>query len=292
MTGEPQVSFRQVSANGLSFRVATAGDGEPFILCLHGFPETALSWRHQLPAFAQAGYRVWAPNLRGYTGTSRPPALEAYHIGPLLDDVHALVEAAGVRRAILIGHDWGGLIAWFYGIRYADRIDRLVLLNAPHPACFQRELTHWRQRLRSLYALFFQLPWLPETVLRLGGGWAVGALVRRLFVHPERISADVLKAYRQQACEPQALTAMLNYYRAAGRGGGAADQEKAGYPPIHVPTLVIWGVQDGALVRENLDGLDEYVSDLTVLTVDTAGHFVHQDEPTLVTREILHWLGP
>jgi pimeloyl-ACP methyl ester carboxylesterase len=136
----------------------------------------------------------------------------------------------------------------------------------------------------------FQLPWLPEAVLAAGGAHLIGAIFERMRVSSACLPNDLVRRYRQQACEPGALTAMLNYYRAAIRGGGAARQRTMGYPAIDLPTLVIWGLQDQALAKQNLDGLDGFVTDLTVVTLEQAGHFVHHDEPERVTTEILGWL--
>ena len=264
-----------------------AGTGTRLVLCLHGFPESAVSWQHQLEPLAKAGYRVWAPDLRGYGGTTRPFGIEAYRIESLMDDVSGLLDAAGAQRAILIGHDWGGIIAWYYAMRYAHRVDALVTVNAPHPACFEREIRHWRQFHRSWYMGVFQLPWLPEAALSAGHGAIIGLIFKRMARHmPE----ELIRLYRQQGCETGALTAMLNYYRAALRGGGGLRQRKLGYPNIDVPTLVIWGLQDQALGPGNLDGLSEFVEDPTVVTMADAGHFVHEDEPDRVTNEVVTWL--
>ncbi len=287
---ELTLTFQQVSANQLSFRVATAGSGDRLLLCLHGFPESAVSWRHQIVPLACAGYRVWAPDLRGYAGTSRPTGLDAYRIETLLEDVTGLIDASKAQRVVLVGHDWGGMISWYYVMRWPTRVEALVALNAPHPACFEREVRHWRQLRRSWYMAMCQIPWLPETLLAAGDARAIGTIFEQMRVHRESIPDDIVRLYRQQAGEPGALTAMLNYYRAVLRGGGAVRQRILGYPTIDVPTLVIWGLQDQALVRQNLDGLDEFVTDLTIVKMDRAGHFVHQDEPKRVTHEIVRWL--
>ncbi|NOU08601.1 MAG: alpha/beta hydrolase [Nitrospira sp.] len=281
------MTFQQMVVNRLSFRVAMAGSGEKLILCLHGFPESAISWQHQIDPLAQAGYRVWAPDLRGYGGTTRPTGIDAYRIEPLMDDVTGLLDAAQVQRAILVGHDWGGIIAWYYAMRHAGRVEALIIVNAPHPACFEREVQYWRQLHRSWYMGLFQMPWLPEAALSAGHGYAIGEIFRRM---TKQMPENLIQLYRRQACEPGALTAMLNYYRAALRGGGALRQRRLGYPTIHAPTLVIWGVQDQALVSQNLDGLHDVVDQLTVVRVADAGHFLHEDEPEQVTRDMLLWL--
>lgn len=288
--GEDLYGFQQVSANHLSFRVAVAGSGDRLLLCLHGFPESAVSWRHQITPLAHAGYRVWAPDLRGYAGTTRPIGLDAYRIETLLEDVTALIEAAQASRVVLVGHDWGGIIAWLYAMRHPAYLESLVLLNAPHPARFEHELRHWRQFHRSWYAALFQIPWFPETVLAAGHARVIGAIFEHMRVQPEHLPDNIIHLYRQQACAPGALTAMLNYYRAALRGGGAARQRKLGYPVINIPTLIIWGLLDQALASENLDGLEKFVTNLTVVRLENSGHFVHQDDPQRVTHEILSWL--
>lgn len=284
------LSYRQVSANQLSFQVAMAGTEDRLMLCLHGFPECALSWRYQLQPLAEAGYRVWAPDLRGYGGTTRPVGLEAYAIESLLEDVSGLLTAAGASQVILVGHDWGGIIAWYYALRYPERLKALVILNAPHPACFERELRHWRQLRRSWYMGMFQVPLVPEAALFASKGYIIGKIFERMAIHREHMPDDIVQHYRQQACAPGALTAMLNYYRAALRGGGALRQRRLGYPTIDVPTLVLWGLRDHALGPHNLDELNHFVSNLTVVRMANAGHFVHEDEPNRVTREVVTWL--
>lgn len=285
-----EFSFLRVRANQLDFTVATAGSGDQLILCLHGFPESAISWRHQMASLAHAGYRVWAPDLRGYGGTTRPDGLDAYRLEALLDDVAALIDLSKARRIILVGHDWGGVIAWYYAMHRPKQVASLIILNGPHPACFEREIRHWRQLRRSWYMAAFQIPWLPETLLAAGGAHLIGAIFEHMRVSSDSLPNDIVRRYRQQACEPGALTAMLNYYRAAIRGGGASRQRLLGYPTIAIPTLVIWGLHDQALTRHNLDGLDKLVTNLTVVGLEKSGHFVHQDEPRRVTDEILGWL--
>jgi len=287
---EQACSILRIRANQLDVSIATAGAGDRLVLCLHGFPESSLSWRHQMAPLAHAGYRVWAPDLRGYGYTTRPAGQDAYQLDVLLEDVTALIEISKARRVILVGHDWGGIIAWYYAMRRPEKLAGLIVLNGPHPACFEREIHHWRQLRRSWYMAVFQLPWLPEAVLAAGGAHLIGAIFEHMRASSEYLPNDIVRRYRQQACTPGALTAMLNYYRAAIRGGGAARQRTLGYPAIELPTLVLWGLHDQALGKQNLDGLNGFVTDLTVVTLEQSGHFVHQDEPQRVTDEILGWL--
>jgi pimeloyl-ACP methyl ester carboxylesterase len=281
-----------VAANGLRFHLETCappsgGAGAPLALCLHGFPECSFSWRHQLPLLASLGYRAWAPDLRGYGETDRPPGVEAYDVEHLLDDVSGLLDAAGVEKALLLGHDWGALVAWLFAMRRPERVERLVILNVPHPACAERELRRPRQLLRSWYVLFFQLPWLPEKLLARAG---IGKVMRDSAVHEERFDASVREVYDRNAAGPGALTAMLSYYRAALRGGGMRRQRALGFPVIDAPTLMVWGEQDVALTKETTYGTDRYVSDLTLRYLPDASHWVQQDAPEEVNAILEAWL--
>lgn len=280
-----------VRANGLSFHVLAAGGGDRLALFLHGFPELGFSWRHQLPVVAREGYLAWAPDLRGYGRTDRPHGLQEYAIEKLMDDVAGLIDASGCRETVLIAHDWGGVIAWYFALRRVRPLSKLVLMNLPHPAVFDRVLrSGWRQRLRSWYVLFFQLPWLPEKLLGARRGRMVTEAFRGMAVHKERFPEDVLDVYRQAALQPGALTAMVDYYRALVRGGGANRMRSLGFPRIDVPTLMIWGEQDTALGVELTVGTEDFVSDFTLHRLPDASHWVQQDAPDEVNARLTAWL--
>ena len=159
------ISVRFVEANGQRFELAECGSGDRLALCLHGFPELNFSWRHQMPLLAAKGWRVWAPNLRGYGASSRPEGIEAYRIDRLVEDVAALIDLSGAREVMLVAHDWGAIIAWVFAIRQLRPLARLVIMNVPHPKCAEREIRHWHQLKKSWYIFFFQLPGLPERLL-------------------------------------------------------------------------------------------------------------------------------
>ncbi|HXZ85489.1 MAG TPA: alpha/beta hydrolase [Myxococcota bacterium] len=289
MPDTPAASLR-IDANGLRFHVLEAGSGDRLALLLHGFPELAFSWRHQLPVLAQEGWRAWAVDLRGYGESDRPVGRDEYAIEKLLDDVAALIDASGARETWLIGHDWGGVIAWLFAMRRLRPLARLTVMNLPHPACFERALRHGlRQRLRSWYVLFFQLPWLPEKLLGAGGARMIGRAFSDMAVHKERFPEELLDVYRRAALAPGALTAMVNYYRAIVSGGGARRQRSLGYPKIDVPTLVIWGERDTALGVETLEGTDEFVTQLTLHRLPDASHWVQQDAPDEVNALLVQW---
>jgi epoxide hydrolase 4 len=285
----PGIRHEFVRANGLRFHVAECGEGDRLALFLHGFPECWYSWRAQLPLLASLGYRAWAPDLRGYGETDRPEGVQSYAIERLMDDVAGLIDAARPRETVLVAHDWGGVIAWYFAMRKIRPLDRLVVMNLPHPAPMERELRTWRQRARSWYVLFFQLPWLPERLMRAGDYRTVREAFRGMAIDKSRFPKEVLQVYRDNAARPGALTAMLNYYRAFVRGG-ASRQQGLGYPPIDVPTLLLWGEEDTALGIETTQGTDAYVRNLTLRYLPRVSHWVQQEAPETVNAMLEAWL--
>ena len=276
---DPAIQHESIAANGLRFHVATCGEGDRLALCLHGFPESWYSWRHQLPLLARLGYRAWAPDLRGYGETERPPRLQDYALEALMEDVAGLIEASGAREVTLLAHDWGAIIAWAFAMHGRVPLDRLAIFNVPHPAAFREQMT-FAQLRRSWYMLFFQLPRIPEWVLGRDRCAFVGEAFRRTCAHPEQFPDAVRETYRASAAQPGALTAMLNYYRALIRGGGGGRLAARGVTPIAVPTLFVWGVQDVALTLATTFGTERHVPDLTLRYLPDASHWVQQDEPT------------
>jgi pimeloyl-ACP methyl ester carboxylesterase len=279
-----------VQANGLRFHVAAAGEGDRLALCLHGFPESWYSWRYQIPLLARLGYRVWAPDLRGYGETERPTRTRDYAIESLMDDVAGLIDASGARSTLLIAHDWGAIIAWYFAMWQVRPLTRLIIMNVPHPTAARPALRRPQQWLRSWYAMFFQIPWLPERLLLLGGARAIGQAFRGSAVDPSRFPDEVCDVYRRNAAAPGALKAMLDYYRALFRGGGARRQQRLGTPTIETPTLMLWGVEDVALTLATTHGTDRFVRDLTFRTLPRASHWVQQDAPETVNTLLEAWL--
>ena len=274
---------RAVRANELTFAIDEAGVGPDVALCLHGFPESRLSWRHQLPFLAQRGWRAVAPDLRGYGETTRPTATRAYRMERLVEDVAGLFEVLGARRRLLIGHDWGGVIAWSVAIGRAVPLDGLVVMNAPHPARFGAVLRRSpRQALRSWYVLFFQVPGVPERLLTMSRARAIGEAFA-----PAGLPADITDQYRANAVRPGAARAMLSYYRA---NVGGLVRPAAGRA-IGVPTLLVWGEADAALGVELAEGLDAHVTDLTVERLPGVSHWVQQEAPEAVNARLGRWLA-
>ena len=277
-----------VRANGLAFEVAQVGTGDHLALCLHGFPELNWSWRHQMPLLASMGYRVWAPNQRGYGRSSRPRGIRPYAIDRIVDDAASLFDVSGATKLTLIGHDWGGAIAWFFAINRIRPVERLVVMNLPHPYRMMAALRHWPQRRRSAYMLAAQLPVLPEWWLARRDGAAIRRIFLDMAVDRSRFPPDVLDVYAAAARRPGALTAMLNWYRAAlchrvtiGNRGR-----------VDVPVLIVWGEEDRALGLETLDGVERYVPDLTIRRLPGVSHWVQQEAPEAVNEILAEWLGP
>lgn len=282
------VCIRTVAANGLAFEVAEAGEGDHLALCLHGFPELNYSWRLQMPLLARMGYRVWAPNQRGYGASSRPPDVEDYRADTIVADAAALFDASGAKRLTLIAHDWGGAIAWLFAINGVRPIERLVVMNLPHPICFARALKHWPQRRRSWYMAFFQLPWLPERMMLANDAAAIRRAFRGTAVDKTRFPDDVLAVYARAAQRPGAMTAMINWYRAAARHREGLKLSHGG--KVDVPTLIVWGERDAALGLETLDGVERFVSDLTIRRLPDVSHWVQQEAPETVNAILEEWL--
>lgn len=274
------------TVNGVRLHCAVAGAG-PLLVLLHGFPEFWYSWRYQIPVLAEH-FTVVAPDMRGYNESDKPGRVKDYSVSELVQDVVELIRSFGVDRAIVAGHDWGAIVAWQTAIMHPEIVEKLIILNVPHPRIFvQHLLTNQRQRMRSLYVAFFQLPWLPEAVIKAGGFQFVERTFRGMAVHKERFSDDDLRQYLDALMKPHALTSAINYYRAAARYPSTSSMQNA---IIHVPTLVIWGEQDMALGKELNDGLERYVSTLELLFIEDASHWVQQDRPDLVNNYLLTFL--
>ena len=284
-------------ANGLRFHFVEAGEG-PTVLLLHGFPEFWSAWHRQLPSLADAGFHAIAPDLRGYNRSEKPPGVSNYRLDRLVEDVVALAKTVGEPPIHLVGHDWGGLLAWEVAGRRPEVVDRLAVLNAPHPRAYERELRSLDQLLRSWYVAYFQVPFVPETVLGAGDAWLVGRLLESDPVRDDAFSWEDVRRYRAAASRPGALRAAVHYYRALGRatvrdwiGVGR------GRPPgamqasdIDVPTLLLWGLQDDALSPRLTTGLDRWINDLAIERFPDASHWLQADAPDRVSTELVAFL--
>jgi len=283
------IRTHQVKANGLTFTVDEAGEGDAVALLLHGFPESRRSWREQMPALAALGWRAVAPDLRGYGGSSRPLERNAYAIQHLVEDAAALFDALGARRRLLIAHDWGAIVAWVFAIERARPLDGLVIMNAPHPAVYLDYIRRSPdQLLKSWYVLFFQLPWLPEAMLTADRARAIGRSFSQTAIDPSCFTDEIIDHYRDNAAEPGAMTAMINYYRANAARLGQWGPGRA--PRIETPVLMVWGEQDPFLGLGLTEGYQSYVADLTLVRLPGVSHWVQQEAAIRVNRTLAAWL--
>jgi pimeloyl-ACP methyl ester carboxylesterase len=279
---------KMVQANGHLFEVEELGTGERLALCLHGFPENALCWRHQMQALVDMGYRVWAPNQRGYGNSYRPEEIEAYDLTELCDDVGALIDASGAKSVTLIAHDWGAMVAWIFATRKIRPLEKLVIMNVPHPAVFLK-MRNKAQIMRSWYVYFFQLPILPELLLSRNHGEGVKRIILRTAGDRKNFPEEILDVYRQNASDFARATAILNWYRALLQGG-VQKQIKLGFPMIETPTLMIWGEADKALLKDTTYGTDKYVRDFTIRYLSGISHWVQQEAPLEVNEMLKAYL--
>ncbi|MFM7027774.1 MAG: alpha/beta fold hydrolase [Chakrabartia sp.] len=290
---------RFVQANGIRFELAEAGDpaSRRLALCLHGFPELNYSWRFQMPLLADQGWRVWAPNSRGYGASDRPGAVRDYGLDHLTADVGALIDAAAgegpVDEVMILAHDWGAIIAWAYAIlhgqgRFAHPLTKLVIMNVPHPKVMQRELKRWEQLRKSWYIFFFQLPGLPERYMAAKDAAGIRRAFYDMAVDKSRFGKEVLNVYARAAQQPGAMTAMINYYRALLRYREAVD---LGDAQVKVPTLMVWGEEDAALGLGCTVGTEQWVPGLELHRLPHVSHWVQQEAPDQVNAILVDWLA-
>lgn len=294
----PPIEHDTVEVNGVTLHYAKSGKGE-LILFLHGFPEFWYAWKNQLAEFGRDRLAV-APDMRGYNLSSKPADVDQYRVPMLVADVHALAERLGfgaTRKFTLVGHDWGGAVAWAYAIAHPETLDKLVIVNAPHPTVFQRELReNPAQQKASQYMLMFRGPDAEKTLSANDHAMLVQLVLGEGLEQGSVTQADK-KAYLDAWSQPGALTGGLNYYRAAQVGPPTATQavptefvRGAAASKVNVPTLVIWGERDTALLTGNLEGLDAYVPKLTIRRIPDATHWVVREKPDLVNRAIREFI--
>ena len=276
-----------IETNGVKLHYISQGEGS-LMLMLHGFPEFWYSWRYQISEFAQ-DYKVVAPDLRGYNESDKPQAISAYAMSELVEDVKGLITGFGYHRCVLVGHDWGGAIAWQFAYAYPEMVERLIVMNLPHPAKFAEGLKTPQQLLRSWYIFLFQIPLLPEWLLQQDDYRAIGRAFTEMAVDKTAITEEDARVYRNAAAKPGALTAMLNYYRQAFSELFNFNQKQWGL--LDIPTLMIWGEQDTALGKELTYGTDDYVSNFKICYLPDASHWVQQEKPQRVNRYMREFLA-
>jgi len=281
--------------NGIRLHYRTAGEGR-LIMFLHGFPEFWYAWKKQLAHFSR-DHQAVAPDMRGYNLSSKPADIAQYELKLLVEDVRALADHLGHKRFVLAGHDWGGVVAWAFAAAHPEYLDKLVIINAPHPAVFDRELRqNPAQQQASQYMLIFRTP-AAEQMLSAGNFSALDHSLLQPGVAKGYFGPEDREAYLQAWSQPGALTGGLNYYRAAHAGPPAGPEQRAEELAaqvkalrIEVPTLVIWGEKDPYLLTGNLNGLEQYVPDLTVRRVPDGSHWVVHEQPELVNSYIREFI--
>jgi pimeloyl-ACP methyl ester carboxylesterase len=264
----------------VTLNVALAGNpANPAVILLHGFPESHRTWREVAPRLQDEFFLVM-PDQRGFAGSDLPQDVEAYKTDLLIDDIFALADALGVERFALVGHDWGGAVAWGAALRDDPRLTRLAIINAPHPLIFQKSvIENEEQRLASQYITAFRTPGFEKVVEAQGFEWFFDTSFAR-HVDTSQISEEERRQYIADWSQPGAFTAMLNWYRGSkvmvpppGVIVPLPDFLLRAFPKVKVPTLVVWGMKDGALLPLQIEGLDTLVDDLTIVRLADAGHF-------------------
>ncbi|WP_227376554.1 alpha/beta fold hydrolase [Haladaptatus halobius] len=291
-----ELAHDEAVVDGVRLHYVEAGDG-PLVVLLHGFPEFWYSWREQIPALVEAGFRVVAPDMRGYNTSEKPRGVGQYRLDKLVGDVVALVDHFDEETAHVVGHDWGGLVAWETAIRHPEHVERLAVLNAPHPGRYREAIRSPEQLLRSWYALFFQLPKLPELLLSARNYAGIEGMLRGSAENPDAFTERDIRRYVEAAARPGALTASIDYYRAAFRENAREELRvllggtRRSFD-VCVPTLLIWGERDPALAVELTDGLERWVSDIRVERLPEVGHGVQNDRPDHVNELLVEFFGP
>jgi pimeloyl-ACP methyl ester carboxylesterase len=280
------------NVNGLRMHYVEQGEG-PLVVLLHGFPEMWWSWRYQIPALVDAGYRVVAPDLRGYNETE---AKGPYDVDTLRDDVLGLLDHLGAEKAIFVAHDWGGGVAWHLASTRQARCEKLVVMNCPHPVVFTKALFSKLSQLRkSWYMFFFQLPVLPERMMMRGNGAGATRALRALAVDKTNFGREELAPFAEAIMKPGRASAMIGWYRAAIRAGlrsgRSGPRQLRKYETIVIPTLLLWGMADTALGYEDVvPGTERFVPRIEVQTVPACGHFIQQEQPREVNRRLVEFL--
>ena len=283
---------------GVTLTVQLGGpeEAEPIVF-LHGFPESHRTWREVAPALA-ADHRVVAPDQRGFAGSDKPQEVDQYKADRIVEDLVALADALGLGRFTLVGHDWGGAVAWLAALRQPERISRLVIINAPHPLVFQKSVVEDEaQRAASQYIRAFKSPMMEAGIRAMG----LDTFYEKTFgSHADlsKVSDEERQAYLDEWSQEGALTSMLNWYRASeievpekGEKASTPMWTKLPFPHVVMPTLVIWAMKDRALLPIRLEGLHDLVDDLRIVTVADAGHFVPWEKPEPVIAAIRDFIA-
>jgi pimeloyl-ACP methyl ester carboxylesterase len=296
-----ETTSQYIIANNIKLHVVTAGreDGEP-VLLLHGFPEYWYGWRNQISFLVEHGYRVIVPDQRGYHLSEKPQDIDSYRISTLAADVNALIEHFGYEKVNLVGHDWGAAVAWMVATIYPERLKKLVILNVPYPSIMARAFFSGNvtQLLKSWYMFFFQIPWLPEAILSVGGYDGFANAIRSSG-KPDTFSDEDIEKYKEAWLKPGAITGMLNWYRAMlqrrGSGSSTSSNMASGerdLPRITVPTLILWGEKDIALEKSLAEESLKLCENGKIVFFPDATHWLQHDEAAAVNQHLHEFLQP
>jgi pimeloyl-ACP methyl ester carboxylesterase len=279
---------RYVAVNGLELHTVIAGPSDgPLVVLLHGFPENWYTWRNQITFLAKAGYRVVVPDQRGYNLSDKPPGVHNYRVEALAGDIKELIHAFGRDKAIVVGHDWGGVVAWHLAMHHPEVVEKLVVMNAPHPATYSREIReNPAQQQKSWYVGFFQLPLLPEELLGHDPIESANLFFRKGAINQNAFSSFEIHVMATALAQPDALTSMLNWYRAAVRYRASFEN----VCPIDMPTLLIWAEEDRALGKSLTYGLESWVNHLRIHYIPNCGHWVQNEAAAEVNAQLLTFM--
>ncbi|MTD32128.1 alpha/beta fold hydrolase [Planomicrobium sp. YIM 101495] len=280
-------TFRFIETNGISLHVAEAGPKEgKLVVLLHGFPEFWYGWRHQISDLANAGYRVIAPDQRGYHLSSKPQGIEAYTLDILRDDIAGLIAHYGWEQAIIVGHDWGGAVAWHLAATKPDLVEKLIAVNIPHPRTMGKVMArNPLQWLKSSYMAFFQLPTVPEELLA-ANHFAYMQTAMKGSGKGASFTEEDMKQYRKAWAQPGALTGMLNWYRALRKGSMQQTPRKLIEPPVRI----IWGVGDPFLLKSLAVESLKFCGNGEGMFIGNATHWVQHEQPRIVNRLIKEFI--
>lgn len=283
-----ELKHEYVKVNGVNLHVVKAGpeDGQLVIL-LHGFPEFWYGWRKQIEPLAEAGYQVWVPDQRGYNLSDKPAKVADYDIDLLAKDVASLIEAAGKQKAFVVGHDWGGLVAWWTATIYPEKVEKLIITNVPHPVVATNLIkSKPAQLLKSWYIFFFQLPWLPEKAMSRNN-WQLGLDSLRKTSRRGTFDEADLAEYSKAWSQPGAMTSMINWYRAFGRHALRWPKQVR----IKPPTLILWGKRDAFIHPVAAQLSQDICEDAKLVYYEKASHWLQYEEAPDVNKRILEFIG-
>ncbi|MBV6626422.1 MAG: alpha/beta hydrolase [Rivularia sp. (in: Bacteria)] len=273
-----------ITTNGIKLHYVTQGSG-PLMLMLHGFPEFWYSWRYQIPEFA-ADFKVVAPDLRGYNDSDKPSEQSAYVMKEFVKDVEGMIRGLGYEKCVLVGHDWGGGIAWNFAYAYPQMVERLIVMNHPHYAKLSEGFRTPQQLRRSWYVFLFQLPIIPELFVQSQDYKFIEDAFLGMAVDKSTFTKEDIDAYKNAIKKPGALSATINYYRNV----FSTQMLNQNWSILEVPTLMIWGEEDTALGKELTYATQDYVKDFQIRYIPNCSHWVQQEQPQLVNQYMREFL--